>query len=82
MVFKPFTLGYSLVIIENRVPFNRITKWTKIVITKIERVLWYRVTKFTLVKGRTFANTVAHPHPNYMGVPPLGEQSFPYSQPS
>ena len=40
---------------------------------KIERVLWYSVTKFanfTLVKGRTFANPAAHPHPNYMGVPP------------
>ena len=32
----------------------RVTKFTKI--------------KFTLVKGRTF--TMAHPHPNYMGVAP------------
>ena len=31
----------------------------------------YRVTKFSkfgLVKGRTFANPAAHPHPSYMGV--------------
>ena len=25
---------------------------------------------FGLVKGTTFANPAAHPHPNYMGVPP------------
>ena len=25
---------------------------------------------FDIVKGRTFANPAAHPHPNYMGVPP------------
>ena len=29
-----------------------------------------KVGKFGLVKGGTFANPVAHPHPNYMGVPP------------
>ena len=26
--------------------------------------------KFNLVKGRTFTNQVAYPHPNNMGVPP------------
>ena len=26
--------------------------------------------KSSLVKGRIFANPAAHPHPNYMGVPP------------
>ena len=41
-----------------RVPFNGITHKR------------YRVTKFSLVKGRTFENPAAHPHPNYMGVPP------------
>ena len=30
----------------------------------------YRVTNFSLVKGKTFVNPVAHPYPNYMGVPP------------
>ena len=29
----------------------------------LQNLLW-------LVKGRTFANPAAHPHPNYMGVPP------------
>ena len=29
--------------------------------------------KFNLVKGRTFANQVAYPHPNNMGVPPQGK---------
>ena len=35
--------------------------------------LWNGVTvfaKFSLVKGRTFANPAVHPHPNYMGIPP------------
>ena len=27
-------------------------------------------TRKNTVKGRTFANPAAHPHPNYMGVPP------------
>ena len=37
-------------------------------------MVWYRVTKFAkfgLVKGRTFANPAAHPHPNYMRVSPV-----------
>ena len=39
MVFKPFTLGQDLVaaensVVENKVPFNEIAKWTKTVITK------------------------------------------------
>ena len=42
-------------------------------VRELKWVLRYRVTKFakfTLVKGRTFASPVAHPYPNYMGVPP------------
>ena len=42
-------------------------------------MVWYRVTifaKFGLVKGRTFSNPEAHPHPNYMGVSLPGWISF------
>ena len=46
-------------------------------------LVWYRVTtcaKFGLLKGRTFVNPAAHPHPNYIGVPPrqllLGHEHY------
>ena len=57
-----------------RIPFNGIAHKRLKSRTTEHFLVWYRVTefaKFGLVKGRTFANPVAHPHPNYMGVRPV-----------
>ena len=74
MVFKPFGLVYGLVIIEN---WSSIGSRLMGLLTRMKNSLaflvWYRVTKFAklgLVKGRTFANPVTCPHPNYIGVTP------------
>ena len=67
IVFNPFGLVKCLVIIEN---------WSSIgsrLTGSLTFLVWYKVTKFAkigLLKGGTFTNPAAHPHPNYMGVLP------------
>ena len=69
-------IGFQAIIILvwYKVPFNRIAhKIPKSRTISRAFLVWYRVTifaKFGLVKGRTFANPMAHHHLNYMRVPP------------
>ena len=57
----------------NRVLLNWITHKILKSRTIEHYISLYRVTKCANLvwqRGRTFANPAAHPHPNYMGVPP------------
>ena len=76
MVFKPFQsrIGSSnhRKLVWYRVPFNGIVgkKLKSKTLSIFSLVQGNKINKIGQVKGRTFANPAAHPHPNYTRVPP------------
>ena len=82
MVFKPIGLVYGLVIIKN---WSNIGSRLTGLLTEdrnqeqlsIFSLVWgLRFAKYSLVKGRTFANPAVHPYPNYMEEYPPGYVMF------
>ena len=54
----------------NKVPFNGIANCNSKRMKGSSGIGSLKFAKFTLVEGSIFVNPAAHPHPNYIGVPP------------